>query len=90
MDPFAHYVRINMSVIKKILANWYYIFALLFGLDLFFTGIGRINAGRSFILLSDYATASYMGKGILYVELSLIILIVFTIGITLSLTEKKK
>ena len=79
-----------MSVIKKILANWYYIYGLFFGLTLFFIGILRINAGRRSILLSDYATASYMGKGILYVELSLIILIMLTIGITYSLTKNKK
>lgn len=81
-------MNINMSVIKKILANWYYIIGLLIGLDLFYTGITRISLSRSLIIISDPEVAHFMGVGILYVELSLIILIVFTIGITLSLTKK--
>lgn len=79
-----------MSVINKILKNWYYILGILFGLYLFFAGRDRITNGILPLMISDPSSFHILNKGILYAELGLIIMTMFTLGIAYSLIKFKK
>lgn len=79
-----------MEFINKIFQNWYYFFGFIVGISLFFFGKLRISGGISSIRVSDQYTAHYMSVGLLYVQISLLILIALAIGITYSLTKSKK
>ena len=77
-----------MSFINKIFQVWYYILGFIAGIILFYFGKSRISMGIS--STTDQYTAHFMNVGLLYIQLSLLILIVLTIGITYSLTSSKK
>ena len=79
-----------MSIINTILKVWPYIFGLLFGITLFYFGISRISIGISSLRITDTYTAHFANVGLLYVQISLLILIALTIGITYSLAKHKK
>jgi hypothetical protein len=79
-----------MLVINKILKIWYYIFGLIIGIILFYFGISRISMGISSVRINDTYTAHFMDVGLLYIQISLLILIALAIKITSSLTKYKK
>ena len=80
----------NMSFIKKIFQVWHYVFGIIVGITLFYVGKSRISMGISSIRISDQYTAHFMNVGLLYIQISLLILIAITIAITYSLTKSKK
>ena len=77
-----------MSFINKILQVWYYVFGFIVGITLFYFGKSRISMGIS--STTDQYTAHFMNVGLLYIQISLLILITLTIGITYSLTKSRK
>ena len=79
-----------MSVINKILKVWYYIFGLIIGIILFYLGTSRISMGISSIRISDPYTSHFMNVGLLYIQISLLILIALAVIITFSLAKYKK
>jgi len=83
-------LSVYMSFINRIFQVWYYIFGFIVGITLFYFGKSRISMGISSIRISDQYTAHFMNVGLLYIQISLLILIALTIGITYSLTKSKK
>jgi hypothetical protein len=79
-----------MSIINKIFQVWYYFFGFILGILIFCIGKSRISSGISSIRISDPYNAHFMNAGLLYVQISLLILIALTIGITYSLTKSSK
>ncbi|MCK4650226.1 hypothetical protein KAT36_03250 [Candidatus Pacearchaeota archaeon] len=79
-----------MSLINKILHVWYYFFGFVVGIILFYLGKSRISMGISSIRISDPYTSHFMNVGLLYVQISLLVLIALTIGFTYSLAKYKK
>jgi hypothetical protein len=79
-----------MTFINKLLKVWYYFIGFIVGIILFYFGKSRISMGISSIRISDQYTAHFMNVGLLYIQISLLILIALTIGITYSLTKSKK
>jgi uncharacterized membrane protein len=77
-------------MINKILKVWWSIFGLIVGISLFYFGVSRISTGINSISISDYYTAHFMNVGLMYIQLALLILIVFAIMITYSLTKKQR
>jgi len=77
-----------MSVINKLFKVWHYILGFFIGLILFFFGKSRISMGISAIRLSDAYTSHFMNVGLLYLQIGVLLLIAFSIFITLSLKEK--
>ena len=79
-----------MSIINKILKVWYYILGLIVGITLFYLGTSRISMGINSVKISDPYVAHFMNVGLMYVQISVLILIALTIVITYSLTKYKK
>lgn len=76
-----------MSIIKKISQNTHYILGIIFGISLFFIGKFRISTGLNSI--SDPNLIHYTNTGLLYIQISLLILVALAVGITYSLTKSK-
>jgi len=75
-------------MVRKIFNNIGSILGLLAGAIIFYTGISRISTGINSIRLSDSYVAHFMNVGIIYIYISLLILLAFTIKITYSLGKK--
>jgi len=80
----------KLSLLNKIFAIWYLFFFLLVGIILFYFGTLRISMGINTIRLSDPFTSHFIDVGLLYIQLSLIFLLVITIAITYLLTKRRK
>jgi hypothetical protein len=78
------------SNLDKVLGVSPYIIGLFFGVILFYIGKTRISSGISTLRISDSYTSHYMNVGLLYVQISTLILIFIAIGITYSLMKKNK
>lgn len=77
-----------MSVLNNILKVWHYIFGLIVGVTVFYVGTSRVSMGIGYV--TDSSTAHFMNVGLLYIKISLLIIIGFTIMITYSLAKHKK
>ena len=60
------------------------------GISLFYMGASRISMGINSIRTSDYYTSHFMNVGLMYIYFALLILIIFAVRITYSLTKKGK
>ena len=79
-----------MSVMNNIWKVCPYLFGLVFGISLFIFGIFRISMGISSVRMTDAYTAHVMNVGLLYVNISLLILIAITVMITYSLVKHEE
>ena len=78
-----------MRILDKILKVWYCVFGLMVGIILFYVGRERVLSGIYSVRIFDSYTAHYMSVGLMYIQISLLIIIALTIVITYSLTRKK-
>jgi len=76
----------NKSILRK-LKLWDFLGAFA-GIVVFYAGISRISMGVSSIRISDYYTSHFMNVGVMYVYISVLILIAFTIKITYSMSKR--
>lgn len=75
------------SLVNKILKIWYCIFGLVVGLSLFYFGNSRVSMGIAFV--EDPYVAHSMSVGLMYIQISLLILLALAVVITYSLIKNK-
>ena len=64
------------------------ILGLLPAVIVFFAGLFRVSSSISSIRISDPATAHYMGVGVLYIQISVLVIVGLVALITYILTKK--